>query len=502
MTTVQRFYGLDVQESSGSAAATTADVLEVFEFLKPKASTTPLIRIGGDQDGSYLIPDDLEGIAACFSPGVNRIKYFEDYLTDHYGIQAHMCDFSCDVDQLKTPLRPGMQTFVKKWLDVDPGRDNINLEDWIRDHDVSGDLLLQMDIEGAEYRNLLATSNETLGRFRIIVLEVHRLGHLLEAGTLREVIAPFFAKLARGFTSVHAHPNNCCGDVLVPGTDIRIPNALELTLVRNDHFASAAGPAALPHPLDVSRNVPRKAPLFLSEAWCDYSRPLESRVKILEDTLDYRDDNAFSGVDSELGDALSLTMQSLQTLRELTAPASSGGLVEVAGGRRYELSSAYGGSSRTGVVEPTSGYFFHTGFGKGQSIRVDLGRQHRIRRIEITNRENGLQERARHLFVLLDGSDDDGRATFPMYADGPLPGGVWQECGVDLPDVPARYVTITSPMSTALHFADLRVYAAGADRSSPPIWRRAARRGMRSVRSRLGRLTAATRRAQPPAARG
>ena len=61
-------------------------------------------------------------------------------------------------------------------------------------------LLLQMDIEGAEYRNILATYDETLARFRVIVLEVHGLGKFLDAPTLRGVIAPFFEKLSRSFT--------------------------------------------------------------------------------------------------------------------------------------------------------------------------------------------------------------------------------------------------------------------------------------------------------------
>ena len=114
------FYGIDVDESD-QAEVSTAEIVELFEFLKPKASKTRLIRIGDDRDGSYLVPDSLDGIAACFSPGVNRIKYFEDLLADRYGIESHMCDFSCDVDQFTTPLKPG-QTFLKKWLDVESGR--------------------------------------------------------------------------------------------------------------------------------------------------------------------------------------------------------------------------------------------------------------------------------------------------------------------------------------------------------------------------------------------
>jgi hypothetical protein len=488
---MQSFYGLDIGEPAGWTAAATAEVVEVFEVLKPKASKTPLIRIGGDGDGSYLVPDDLDGIAACFSPGVNRIKYFEDFLTDRYGIQSHMCDFTCDVEEFKTPLKLGMQTFVKKWLDVSPGEDNISLEDWLRDHDAQGDLLLQMDIEGAEYRNILATSDGTLARFRMIVLEVHGLGKMLDASILRGVIAPFFSKLAQSFTCVHAHPNNCCGEFPVPGTDIRIPNVLELTFLRSDRFNAAPGPAALPHPLDVSRNVSRKPPLFLSEAWCDHERPLESRVKILEDTLRYRDDVGASSGDAEQEGALSLTMQSLQTLSTLVAPLPKrdGDLVEVAGGRPYELSSAYGTSSRRGVVRPRGDYFFHTGFGKDQSIRVDLGRPHQVRRIEVTNRRGGYQERSRHIFALLDGGPGDGvRRVFPMYASGRLPGGAWQECAIDLPDATAQYVTITSPMNTALHFADLRIYAADGSPPAGPPGRWAARSVLRGVKRRIGRL--------------
>lgn len=47
-----------------------------------------------------------------------------------------------------------------------------------------------------------------------------------------------------------------------------------------------------------------------------------------------------------------------------------------------------------------------------------------------------------------------------MFKNGPLPDGSWREHGIDVPGVMTRYVTITSPVSTALHFAGIRVYAA------------------------------------------
>ena len=492
MPTATSFYGIPLT-TSGRAEATTGQLLDVFELLRPRATATPLIRVGGDEDGSYLVPEGLAGIAACFSPGVNRIKHFEDFLADEYGIASHMCDFSSDVGKLTTPLRPGLQTFVKKWLDPTPGEDNVALEDWMAEHDVPGDLLLQMDIEGAEYRNILATSDETLARFRVVVLEVHGLDRMLEGPVLAEVVAPFFTKLAQSFTTVHAHPNNCCSDFAIPGTDVRVPRVLELTLIRHDHVVPAPGPPLLPHPLDVSRNVPRKPPLFLSPAWCGGVRPLESRVKVLEDTLAFRSELGVSNVDPEFSSALSLTMQSLRTLSALVLPAPDpDGLVEVAGGRPFELSSAHATTRRTGAVGPRGRYFFHTGFGPDQAIRVDLGRSHRVRRIELSNRLDGYRERSRHLFALLDGPPgSDERHVFPIYPSGPVPAAGWQECAIDLPGVDARYVTITSPVKTELHLADLRVYAepdaADAGRSTRPTVRRLLGRARRRVRRWAGR---------------
>lgn len=494
--TTDSFYGVDLSAPCGREAD-GAELREVFESVKPKLGAVPLIRIGEDRDGSYLLPDDLDGIAACFSPGVNRIKFFEDFLADRYAIPSHMVDFSTDVERFATPLKPGLQTFARKWLDVTPGEDNISLEDWVRERHVDGDWLLQMDIEGAEYRNILATSDETLARFRVIVLEVHGLRRMLEAPVLHEVIAPFFAKLTRNHTCVHAHPNNCCGEFALPGTDITIPNVLEITLLRTDHFQPAPGPVPLPHPLDVSRNVPSKPPLNLSLAWCGDQRPVESRVKIIEDQLRYRNEVGAAAAESELGSVLALTMQSVQTMSRLARPAapSDATLREIARHRPYRLSSTYGGSSETGVVQPAGDYFFHTGFGTDQWIRLDLGSRQRVRRIEVSNRLGSHQERARYIFAMLtdDIATNGTPRVFPLFQPGRLRGGAWQECGIDLPDLPGRYLTITSPVNTALHFSDLKVFVADPEAVVAPRRPWTPQRVARGVRRRLRRVLGAMR---------
>lgn len=116
MAEAVEYYGYKFEGEESRSFSPLKEMLEVFELLKPRPSSYPLARVGDDRDGSYLIPEDLEGIAACFSPGVNNIKHFEDRLVDEYGIVCHMCDYSSDVSKFKTPIRDTKQTFLKKWL--------------------------------------------------------------------------------------------------------------------------------------------------------------------------------------------------------------------------------------------------------------------------------------------------------------------------------------------------------------------------------------------------
>lgn len=443
------------------------EMREVFELLRPKPSAHPLMRIGDNADGAYLVPRDLEGITACFSPGVNNFKHFEDALVDMYGMDCHMCDYSSDLEKFRTPLKEGKQTFLKKWLDVRTEGDNISLDDWVSEHAPSGDLLLQMDIEGAEYRNLLSVSDATLSRFRVIILEVHGLEYMKSALILRNVLAPCFRRLGQFFSVAHVHPNNCCGDFALPGTSIRIPNVLELTYIRKDRLANPTYAPLLPHPLDVSRNVPGKPPLFLGEEWLDNGRPLESRFKMLEDRLDdfMQTEAAKPAIlSADQGD---LILRSLRTLTERTAAlaiqsgAGEDDGREVAAGRRFVLSSSYGEMANTGHVQAAAPFFFHTGFGSNQFIQVDLGRAYALNRIRITNRADTCFDRARSLFAILstDASATD-ESVFHIHTPAAFLSGAVKECEVRFPPSPARFVTLVSPVETALHFSDLKIFAA------------------------------------------
>ena len=256
-----------------------------IDLLKPRECPFKLIRIGGNKDGAYLIPDDLLGIEACFSPGVSNSKDFEDHLASKYKIKSHMCDYSSDIAKFKTKIIKGFQTFEKKWLDIKNNENCINLDDWVEKYSPNSqdDLILQMDIEGAEYRNILNTKIKLIKRFRIIIIELHNVLNLFDESNAKN-IKSLLKKLNETHICIHAHPNNCQNRVIVDvNNGMNIPNVIELSYLRKDRFKKKSKliDVELPNPLDIESNVISRKPIHLNKNWLKTNRrSLKSIIKI------------------------------------------------------------------------------------------------------------------------------------------------------------------------------------------------------------------------------
>lgn len=211
--------------------------------LRPRQITTPLIRIGGDYDGGYLLPGDFEGIGAVFSPGVDITSSFEEHFLNSE-IPCFLMDASVDQPPIAHPLL----SFRKMFLGPISGEEYLSLEDWVRDFSGSGDLILQMDIEGGEWEILSKLDPTLLKKFRLIVIEIHGLAARLRNSNKIWQVEKAIRSLTQHHTSVHFHPNNCCGSKKVLGRDV--PEVAEITLVRRDAQYLKRRFAPLPHPLD------------------------------------------------------------------------------------------------------------------------------------------------------------------------------------------------------------------------------------------------------------
>jgi hypothetical protein len=237
---------------SQTLPSTHESILSALDMIVPVPCGHDLIRVGPNGDGGYLVPDDLKGVETCFSPGTCNSKGFEDDLAINHKIKSFMCDYSSDIEKFKTPIIEGYQFFEKKWLDVEENEISVELNSWIsRNSQPGSDLILQMDIEGYEYKNLIHCSLESLNRFRVVVLEIHHLYLLNSHQFLNGVFVPAFKKLIQAFCCVHVHPNNCCPTAFV-GNDLEIPTVLELTFIRKDRLRNNKNlTLSLPHRLDV-----------------------------------------------------------------------------------------------------------------------------------------------------------------------------------------------------------------------------------------------------------
>lgn len=222
--------------------------------LRPVETNRSLIRFGPDGDGGYLIPDDLGGIRACFSPGVSSISGFELQCAD-LGIDVYMADASVESPAGKHPRFH----FRKSFIGEQTQGEFITMNDWMQDSvgELVGDMILQMDIEGWEFKALNAISYENLNRFRIIILEVHGLDYLLNY-KIR-----MFRKLLKNHTCVHIHPNNCSEPTQIGS--ISMPRMAEFTFLRNDRITSRKSRSDFPHPLD--RDNTSNKSIVLPEYW-------------------------------------------------------------------------------------------------------------------------------------------------------------------------------------------------------------------------------------------
>jgi hypothetical protein len=218
----------------------------IFSLLKPIDNGYRLIRIGGEKDGGYLVPEDFNGIQACFSPGVGANWSFENDLFQKFRVPSVMYDGSVD-----RPMGlPNVHVFYKKFIGASTFNNYISIMDVVNVDmkKFPGDLIAQIDIEGGEYSLLNSISSSALLRFRILLVEVHELDRWIEKRFFCEHIKPMLDKIFTTHDLVHSHINNNGGTFRYKGN--KSPKVIELTLHRKDRAKLYREFRTIPNELD------------------------------------------------------------------------------------------------------------------------------------------------------------------------------------------------------------------------------------------------------------
>lgn len=236
-------------------ATPRAEVTALMRRLHPRLADAGLIRLGPAGDGGYLVPDDLHGIEACFSPGVGAIVGFERSCAAR-GMRVFMADGSVDAPIVGDPA----YSFLKKFVGAVNSADSITMPDWVDTvlPQSRADLLLQIDIEGSEYETILGMPDALMRRFRIITGEFHCLDQLWNLPYFR-IVSRAFEKILQSHICVHIHPNNCAAPVARAG--LAIPPVMEFTFVRSDRNSGERFATTFPHPADCDNTTAGHVPL-------------------------------------------------------------------------------------------------------------------------------------------------------------------------------------------------------------------------------------------------
>jgi hypothetical protein len=217
-----------------------------------------LLRMGPNGDGGYLVPDVLDTITTCLSPGVGRLHGFEKDLSKR-GIKIYMAD--------KTVDRPNLPNenyrFIKKNIGTYEDQETITLDAWINSCEIKNNTLLQMDIEGSEYEAINSISENNLNKINVMIIEFHhfeqvftKLGYLVINNSLKKIL--------KYFDVAHVHPNNCCGSYKIK--ELIIPSTLELTFLNKKLTLKKENINSIPNKLDY-KNIENKPDIFLDKNW-------------------------------------------------------------------------------------------------------------------------------------------------------------------------------------------------------------------------------------------
>jgi hypothetical protein len=184
-----------------------------LDELRPVAlQNCTLARYGSPNDGGYLMCQNLvENLGAGYSYGVGPNDDWGCDVSTRYKVPMHQYD--C-FDPARPSCKTGQFVFHNECLaprtERSWGRDFDTLTNQIaRNGDAGKRLIVKIDIEGAEWDSILATSDDVLNTFDQMPMELH--------GTDDEMFLKVIQKLKKNFYLVNLHFNNfACSPQFAP----------------------------------------------------------------------------------------------------------------------------------------------------------------------------------------------------------------------------------------------------------------------------------------------
>ncbi|TPK32931.1 hypothetical protein FJ492_27335 [Mesorhizobium sp. B2-5-4] len=252
--TLSRPHCLGYESFSLSEPPRSLEIFQALGLLRPY-DVEPFLktRVGCKSDGGYVILDDFDPIEIVYSFGIgNQVSF--DLEMANMGKDIFMFDHTVDGPPLEHPNFH----FYKQGLAADNSEAaslyTLAYQLNRLGHEGRPDLLLKIDIEGAEFEVFSAIPKEILRQFRQITMELHWLDRLSDQ-TYRAGFVAALSKINSDFTLFHVHSNNneplriVDGHVVAP--------VMELSYVRSDLIERVPSTTVYPTEFDFPNWSPR-----------------------------------------------------------------------------------------------------------------------------------------------------------------------------------------------------------------------------------------------------
>lgn len=242
---------------------------EIWECLRiKKVKGKKLIRLGRRNDGGYIMLDDMEkGDRIAYSFGIcDDVSWDKDMAG--YGYDVYMYDHT--INQL--PEQNVKFHFFKEGIaDKSDFEDTpLNtLEHYIdrNKHAAYKNMILKMDVEGAEWGFLDMVDETTLNQFDQILFELH---FLTDTNRTEEFVR-LLKKIGKTHQVVHVHPNNICMVSSING--YQFSSAMEVVFAKKASYEwDEDSTVILPIDLDAPCSE-KRAEINLGK-WNEYKWPI------------------------------------------------------------------------------------------------------------------------------------------------------------------------------------------------------------------------------------
>ncbi len=219
---------------------------ELLGKLAPqRAERVDKIRMGGRHDGGYVMLDDLSGIKGAYSLGIGPNVDWDMAIAER-GVPVYQYDHTVS----QSPMHHKLFTFQPWRIGThhDPDAQVVSLPSLIcLNHHEDTDLILKIDIDGAEWDVFAQIDPDQLKVFRQILVEFHALDCVVDTNWRNQALTAL-VHLSRHHQVVHVHGNNLAR--ILVADDVRIPETLEVTFVRRDSYRLVPTAETFPGPFD------------------------------------------------------------------------------------------------------------------------------------------------------------------------------------------------------------------------------------------------------------